>query len=361
MSDIQKALLKRIKQQEQAMGLSSLSEEADFEEIDEEDTPAHEDAIEDSFIIKKFTEFKTNFFDVIESYDHESLISQTYFKRPSSKESQIFVLIHGAGSSSMTFAKLATELHKLDKSVGIFIYDLRGHGYSSPSNDFSIDSLVDDLHSVLTEFVNKHNLQSNSLYIVGHSLGGAVMAKFLSQERKDLNVRGEVILDIVEETAVKSLIAMPHFIEKRPKVFQSISKAIEWHMNYLLFSRESANLSIPDLLNPDLTWKTDLALTQPAWEGWFVGLSKNFLSFKGPKLLILSAHETLDKNLIIGQMQGKYQLVVFQNNTGHFIHEDLPTHVAHSLLDFVKRNENPDKFMKDELGIVPKWGGKINK
>ena len=52
------------------------------------------------------------------------------------------------------------------------------------------------------------------------------------------------------------------------------------------------------------TWRTDLAATQPYWEGWFVGLSKKFLEAKGGKLLLLAGTDRLDKELMIGQMQG---------------------------------------------------------
>lgn len=80
-------------------------------------------------------------------------------------------------------------------------------------------------------------------------------------------------------------------------------------------------------------------------------------------MLILSGHETLDTNLIVGQMQGKYQLVVFNNNPkiGHFLHEDIPSQIAITLMDFVRRNDNPEDYMKNELGFIPKWGGKINR
>jgi protein phosphatase methylesterase 1 len=52
------------------------------------------------------------------------------------------------------------------------------------------------------------------------------------------------------------------------------------------------------------TWRTDLAATQPFWEGWFVGLSKKFLQARGGKLLLLAGTDRLDKELTIGQMQG---------------------------------------------------------
>lgn len=41
---------------------------------------------------------------------------------------------------------------------------------------------------------------------------------------------------------------------------------------------------------------------------------------------------------MIGQMQGKYQLVVFPD-AGHFIQEDLPGKTAGVLVDFWRRND----------------------
>lgn len=80
----------------------------------------------------------------------------------------------------------------------------------------------------------------------------------------------------------------------------------------------SARISVPSLLQRQKasgrnldgvespwTWRTDLAATKPFWEGWFVGLSKKFLEAKGGKLLLLAGTDRLDKELMIGQMQGE--------------------------------------------------------
>lgn len=96
----------------------------------------------------------------------------------------------------------------------------------------------------------------------------------------------------------------------------------------------SARISVPALLRDTgdasprpWTWRTDLGATQPFWEGWFVGLSKKFLEARGGKLLILAGTDRLDKELMIGQMQGKYQLLVLPE-VGHFVHEDAPEKTA---------------------------------
>lgn len=54
--------------------------------------------------------------------------------------------------------------------------------------------------------------------------------------------------------------------------------------------------------------------------GWFEGLSTSFLAVKAARLLVLAGAERLDKELMIGQMQGKFQLEVVPN-VGHILHE----------------------------------------
>lgn len=51
-------------------------------------------------------------------------------------------------------------------------------------------------------------------------------------------------------------------------------------------------------------WRTNLSATKPFWENWFVGLSRKFLDARGGKLLLLAGTDRLDKELMIGQMQG---------------------------------------------------------
>ncbi len=57
-----------------------------------------------------------------------------------------------------------------------------------------------------------------------------------------------------------------------------------------------------------------------ASSGWFTGLSSKFLASRTARLLILAGTERLDKELMIGQMQGKFQLVVIPG-VGHMVHE----------------------------------------
>ena len=58
--------------------------------------------------------------------------------------------------------------------------------------------------------------------------------------------------------------------------------------------------------------------------GWFTGLSKRFLVARTARLLILAiilaGTDRLDRELMIGQMQGKFQMEVVPD-VGHMLHE----------------------------------------
>jgi protein phosphatase methylesterase 1 len=84
------------------------------------------------------------------------------------------------------------------------------------------------------------------------------------------------------------------------------------------------------------TWRTPLLLSQPHWTSWYRGLSDAFLSLTCPKMLMLAGSDRLDKELTIGQMQGKFQLSMMPN-AGHAIQEDESGKVAEALVQFVQR------------------------
>lgn len=126
----------------------------------------------------------------------------------------------------------------------------------------------------------------------------------------------------------------------------------------------SARISVPSLLYLDTslasskatkqwTWRTDLAATQPYWQGWFTGLSKKFLDAKGGKLLLLAGTDRLDTELMIGQMQGKYQLQVFPE-AGHFVHEDQAEKTAMVVADFYRRNDRSALILPPKVGDLSK-------
>ncbi|XP_054717234.1 protein phosphatase methylesterase 1-like [Uloborus diversus] len=94
----------------------------------------------------------------------------------------------------------------------------------------------------------------------------------------------------------------------------------------------------PPSLTPKYVWRIELSKTEKFWSGWFEGLSNMFLSTSIPKLLLLAGVDRLDKDLTIGQMQGKFQMQVLPQ-CGHAVHEDDPDKVAEAIATFLVRNK----------------------
>lgn len=270
---------------------------------------------------------------------------------------------------------LASEIRKILPAAGVLSFDSRGHGETKTPNDedLSLPTLSQDFVTVVELAKEKCGWgKMPDLVLVGHSLGGAVVADVAMGGELGGNVLGYVVLDVVEGSAIDALQSMQTYLSTRPSGFTSLAQGIEWqfvpptlpspfrpppkaNLTYPLSTRSrtirnptSARVSVPALLRSDTTppessgdsspsrpwrWRTDLAKTQPFWQGWFVGLSKKFLQARGGKLLILAGTDRLDRELIIGQMQGKYQLVVLPE-VGHFLHEDAPGKTAGSVSFF---------------------------
>jgi protein phosphatase methylesterase 1 len=233
----------------------------------------------------------------------------------------LFITHHGAGSSGLSFAALTAEIRKRLPSAGILSLDARGHGSTKTtpekdSLDLSLDTLSADLLSVIDKTKEQMGWKGlPPLVLIGHSLGGAVVTNVAKGGKLGSAVLGYAVLDVVEGSAIDALQSMQTYLSTRPVGFPSLESGIEWHIRSRTIRNSiSARTSVPALLKHDeemrssrqWTWRTDLAATQPFWEGWFVGLSKKFLEARGGKLLLLAGTDRLDKELTIGQMQGVY-------------------------------------------------------
>ena len=104
-------------------------------------------------------------------------------------------------------------------------------------------------------------------------------------------------------------------------------------------------------------------------------MSKKFLGGQGAKLLVLAGTDRLDKELMIGQMQGesrmpcymnwvsngyegKFQLQVFPA-AGHFLQEDLPEKTAEVIVEFVKRNDRSTMVLPPKVSDLLAQGKKV--
>ncbi|KAJ9157339.1 Protein phosphatase methylesterase 1 [Pleurostoma richardsiae] len=312
----------------------------------------------------------------------------------------LFVMHHGAGSSGLSFAVVGSEIRKRLPSAGILSLDARGHGSTTVTRvgadgstktedelDLRLETLRKDLLSVIRLTQRQmHWPELPPIILVGHSLGGAVVTDLARSGALGSALLGYAVLDVVEGSAIDALQSMQTYLSTRPTGFATLQQGIDWHIrSRTIRNSVSARTSVPALLVHDegggsdgdgvadggsssagrgggaswpWHWRTDLGATEPFWQDWFVGLSKKFLEAKGGKLLLLAGTDRLDKELTIGQMQGKYALQVFPE-AGHFIHEDLPEKTAHVLVDFYRRNDRSALVLPPKVSELLAQGKRV--
>jgi protein phosphatase methylesterase 1 len=282
--------------------------------------------------------------------DSATITHHVYLTSPTGN-APLFVMHHGAGSSGLSFAALTAEIRKRLPSAGILSLDARGHGSTTVSPeqeviDLSLERLNTDLVSVVEKTKATMGWQElPPMVLIGHSLGGAVVTDVARGGRLGNAVLGYAVLDVVEGSAIDALQSMQTYLSTRPLGFPSLESGIEWHIrSRTIRNSTSARISVPALLKHDeemkgsraWTWRTDLGATQPFWEGWFIGLSKKFLEARGGKLLLLAGTDRLDKELTIGQMQGKL----------------IPRRLMDYELTFIKVNTPCRSFPKQDISFM---------
>ncbi|KAM7374148.1 hypothetical protein PAMP_006823 [Pampus punctatissimus] len=256
--------------------------------------------------------------------------------------------------------------------------------------DLSADTMAKDIGKVVEALYGDN---PPPIMVIGHSMGGAI-AVHTAAANHIPSLLGLCVIDVVEGTAMDALNSMQNFLRSRPKTFKSLENAIEWSVKSgQIRNIESARVSMggqvkkweestssPGVSNSIegiieeeeeeeveeesnkkrmkeddqetkkesvFTWRVELSKTEKYWEGWFRGLSALFLTCPVPKLLLLAGVDRLDKDLTIGQMQGKFQMQVLPQ-CGHAVHEDAPEKVADALATFMVRH----KFTEFKEGFL---------
>jgi alpha-beta hydrolase superfamily lysophospholipase len=164
---------------------------------------------------------------------------------------QVFLCLHGAGHTSLSFACLAKELKQ--KFI-VAAFDFRGHGSNSQEDqqDQSIETLIKDSIKVIEFLIGK--FESASIVLLGHSLGGAVAVKTVHglKEQNHLvskHIGGLILIDITEGSAVEALPFMENIILQRPPRLQSLQHAVKYGIESgMVRDHQSARVSMPSLV-----------------------------------------------------------------------------------------------------------------
>ncbi|CAD5214874.1 unnamed protein product [Bursaphelenchus okinawaensis] len=280
----------------------------------------------------------TNFFDKKLDVHIGNDVFNVYLK---GEEGPVFYLLHGGGYSGLSWAVFVEDLCSKVK-CRVVAPDLRGHGLSRCTDDnLSSEKQIEDIANIYNN-VFESLAKKPPLIIVGHSMGGALAVRAVHANLLP-NVQALAVIDVVEGSAMGNLSLMTQVLRNRPKHFATLEKAIKWCVDSgMTRNLKAAKVSMPSQLIKDENgkdgyhWRVNLGKTQEYWVGWFKGLSKLFLECKPVKILILANVDRLDKELMIGQMQGAFQYEVL-HKVGHAVHEDSPDKVADIFANMVKR------------------------
>lgn len=154
---------------------------------------------------------------------------------------------------------------------------------------------------------------------------------------------------------------MSGIIQDIPKSFKDLKIALKWtlsssHSHHKVQATSKQIQGIEQSLNSQLKfnndtgsyeWISDLSLMQPFWDSWFTGLTKNFLKFPGSRLLILADTDYMDKEMIIAQMQGKFQLAIVRES-GHAIQEDKPEELAENVNGMIQKHLKLSQILRNK-------------
>ena len=212
------------------------------------------------------------------------------------------VFHHGAGYTAQTWSLACSRLLELhDRESGseesldfdIISFDARSHGQTTLIDhdsdcEMSLTVLARDLWDCveatcceLSSVAQQPScVQQFEFILVGHSLGGAVVveAARLNQLEHRYKVAGIVVVDVVEGSALESLVHMNWLLSNRKSQFLSHGEAIQYAVTSgMTRNIEAARSSVPSQLAqrhyPDnsvcFEWITDLSRTEPFWEGIF--------------------------------------------------------------------------------------------
>jgi protein phosphatase methylesterase 1 len=99
----------------------------------------------------------------------------------------VFLCMHGAGHSALSFAALAKELKTAEYTVVAF--DFRGHGdhYCENETDMSEATLINDAILIFEQV--SALFHDRSIILVGHSMGGSIATKTASKILGDFKAK----------------------------------------------------------------------------------------------------------------------------------------------------------------------------
>ncbi|MFN8578588.1 MAG: alpha/beta hydrolase [Candidatus Sericytochromatia bacterium] len=116
------------------------------------------------------------------SKDNIDLFEQSWIPENSDK---VLIIMHGLKDHSSRYEAFAQKLVK--NNISVYAFDLRGHGYSRGEKVWvnSFDEYIDDLDLFYKRIKEKE--KNKKIFIMGHSMGGAIATLFAMEKKPEIN------------------------------------------------------------------------------------------------------------------------------------------------------------------------------
>jgi predicted phosphoribosyltransferase/dienelactone hydrolase len=109
------------------------------------------------------------------------LLKGVLSRPPASEPYPLVVFVHGLGSSKESPRNLVIARRLEDAGIATLLFDLSGHGESSPAPADGVDAYISDLEAVYDWAANQPAIDSQRIGVAGSSLGAVVAARALAE------------------------------------------------------------------------------------------------------------------------------------------------------------------------------------
>ncbi len=242
---------------------------------------------------------------------------------------QPMIILHGLFGFSdnwQTHAKKFAEYYR------VILVDLRNHGHSDWSDEFSYDLMVDDLKELC------HDLNLKNILMIGHSMGGKVAILF-AQKHKEL-LDKLVVVDIGIKAYPmhhQHILAGMHAIDL-PKI--QLRKEAEEILKQYIDSDGVRQFLLKNLYwkeKGQLAWRMNLSVLEREMENILSVLPEKEVML--PTLFIRGelSNYILDEDTEQLEDQFPDSEIVTIKNAGHWVHAEAPEEFVDSVLGFCLR------------------------
>jgi esterase len=242
---------------------------------------------------------------------------------------QPMIILHGLFGFSdnwQTHAKKFAEYYR------VILVDLRNHGHSDWSDEFSYDIMVDDLKELCDE------LHLKNILMIGHSMGGKVAILF-AQKHKEL-LDKLVVVDIGVKAYPmhhQHILAGMHAIDL-PKI--QLRKEAEEILKRYIDSDGVRQFLLKNLYWKDkgqLAWRMNLKVLEREMENILSSLPEKEVML--PTLFIRGelSNYILDEDIEQLEDQFPDSEIITIKDAGHWVHAEAPEEFVDRVLGFCLR------------------------